>query len=353
MERRTTVAVVWAWFAGLSSYLQLRKRLGKDVDIKLFDLREEFTYTPWLHITVGKQSYLQGLQFSLQKYYWTDFVHAEIVKVTKDHKLITKSGDTRAFDYAVVATWSSTDFFANNSFEKNAYVIRHPEDIQPLNTALENAESITVIWGWFTGVEVVTVAATRFPDKKLRIIHSRNRLLHSMSERTSEFATKWLLKNNVQLILNDKVTEICKDYVQLESGSKLNSDVTILVSGIKRNDDLHKEELTFADAYRSLESEHVLVCGDASSYGLYTTAHNAMIEGRRMGELIADKIQGVCNNYPPLKNRPYLMLALGPFDGLFTTPNHCIPVPRFTWFAKWFIEQRVLFEFKYKVMLPV
>jgi len=353
MNRHTTVAIIWAGFAGLSVYLKLRKRLGKKVDIKIFDMCNKFTYTPWLHLTLWKYSRLEGLQFSYAKYYGDDFVQAEITDVHKTHMLTTKNWDKWTFDYAVIATGSGTNYFWNMSFEKNAFTIRNPKDICPLNRALDKGQVISVIGGGYTGVEIASVAAFRFPNKKIRLIHSRERVLHTMGEHTSVLATKWLLSHNVQLILNDKVTEICEKNITLESGTKLDSDVTILVSWIKPNDKLHEEEITFSDSYRSLESEHILLCGDASSHGLYTTAHNAMIEGRRMGNLIADKIAWIEKEYPALKNRPYLALALGPYDGLFTTPQHCIPIPRFTWFSKRFIEQRVFLEFKHKILLPV
>ncbi len=353
MSRRTTVAIIWAGFAWLSAYLQLRKRLGKKVDIKIFDMRDKFTYTPWLHACIWKYTYLEWLQFEYKKYYGEDFINQEVTKITKQHKLHTKDGEERSYDYAIIATWSRTDYFWNDSFEDKAFTIRHPEDICPLNRALENAETISVIGGWFTGVEVVSVAAMRYPNKKIRIIHSRDRILNNMNERTSRLATKWLLDHNVQLILNDKVKEICVKSLTLDSGTKLDSDVTILVSWITPNDELHDEEITFAQAYKSLESEHILICGDASSFGLYTTAHNAMIEWRRMGNLIADKEKKITRKYKPLENRPFLALALGTHDGIFTTPKHCIRVPWVTWIAKRFVEQRVLIEFKYKIMLPV
>jgi len=116
------------------------------------------------------------------------------------------------------------------SFEKNAFTIRNPKDICPLNRALDKGQVISVIGGGYTGVEIASVAAFRFPNKKIRLIHSRERVLHTMGEHTSVLATKWLLSHNVQLILNDKVTEICEKNITLESGTKLDSDVTILVS---------------------------------------------------------------------------------------------------------------------------
>jgi hypothetical protein len=77
-----------------------------------------------------------------------------------------------------------------------------------------------------------------------------------------------------------------------------------------------------------------------------------MFEGRRMGHLIADKIQHITKkNYPPLQNRDKLAIALGPYDGILTNGTKGRYIPRFVGFAKRIIERRVLFEYTMKVML--
>lgn len=66
-------------------------------------------------------------------------------------------------------------------------------------------------------MEVASVAAIRYPQKKVRLIHSSDRVLHNMSPKTSDFATKRLLAHNVELVLNHKVVEICEKNVTLDS----------------------------------------------------------------------------------------------------------------------------------------
>jgi pyruvate/2-oxoglutarate dehydrogenase complex dihydrolipoamide dehydrogenase (E3) component len=68
--------------------------------------------------------------------------------------------------------------------------------------------------------------------------------------------------------------------------------VTILSSGIAINDEQHRPYLSFStDGYTAQESDDIYFCGDVAIHGLYTTAHNAVLEGRRIGKLVADRIK--------------------------------------------------------------
>lgn len=98
------VAIIGASFAGLSAYLSLRKHLGKDANIKIFDKRDTFTYIPGLHECLGDQTRLSSLQFSLTECYGDDFVHQEIDHIHGQHSLCAKDACGRTFDYGVIAT---------------------------------------------------------------------------------------------------------------------------------------------------------------------------------------------------------------------------------------------------------
>jgi hypothetical protein len=76
-----------------------------------------------------------------------------------------------------------------------------------------------------------------------------------------------------------------------------------------------------------------------------------MFEWRRTGHLIADKIQNKNKHYPPLQNRDKLAIALWNRDGILTNGIKWTYIPYFVGFAKRMIERRVLFEYKWKIML--
>lgn len=353
MSHHCTIAIIGGSFAGLSALLKLRKRLWETITIKLFDIRDRFTHIPALHEAILDTGYLQKIQFSLAAYYPREFIHEKVVAI-KPGELTTASGTIRTFDYAVIATGSRTNFFNNEQFRENAYTVAYPEDIPELNAALPNAKTITVVGGWYTGIEIASIIAERKkPHQKLRVIHARDRLFNRLSQHISDIAIHRLHRHDVEVILNTKVEAIYDTALTLPGGQELPSDVTIAARWIQANDEAHSPRLTFDGEYQSLESDRIYMCGDVATHGLLTTAHNAMIEGRRIGDLIADQIQKHTQSYPAVTNRDKLAIALWSYDGIFTNGQKGVYVPKVLGIAKRVITKRVLFEFTKKVMIPV
>ncbi len=143
-KKQCDIAIIGASFAGLSAYLMLRKKLGSEVDIRIFDMRDVFTYTPGLHECLGDADRLHDLQFSLQEVYGDDVIIDQVAHIDA-HTLTLASNDTRSFSYAVIATGSKPQFFKNKQREENGYTLRWAEDIPKLNTVLPDASVVTIV----------------------------------------------------------------------------------------------------------------------------------------------------------------------------------------------------------------
>lgn len=355
MSSHTTIAIIWGSFAWLSALLVLRKRLGKNVTIKLFEQRTHFCHIPALHEGIlAPQSRLDAMQISYQKRYPEEYIQAQVSKI-ENNQLTTTEWVVRSFDYVVIATWSRTNFFENAEREKNAFAIRYADDIPRINAKLQDPDTktITIVWWGYTWVEIAgTIALRKRPDQHVRIVHSKEKLFDRLGEYISTTTCTWLQKHKVALTLHAKVADIGPDSITLESGETIDSDMTIVSRWIKVNDEPFKHHLTFSTNYTSDDYDHVYLCGDVASHGLIATAHNAMFEWRRIGHLIADKIQNIPDkSYPPLQNRDKLAIALGPYDGILTNGEKWRYIPRLVWYAKRIIERRVLFEYTMKIML--
>jgi NADH dehydrogenase FAD-containing subunit len=204
---------------------------------------------------------------------------------------------------------------------------RRAEDIEHINKNLPDARSVTVVGGGYTGVEIISTLAQRFPEKQLCLIHGAERILERYSDYVSTTAYQWLEKRGVEIIMNEKASDIVEKTITTQTGKIFESDMTIFTAGISINDESFRNDLCFVNQYHSLESDHIYLCGDASSHGLSTTAHNAMIEGRRVGHLVADKVLGETHIYKPLENRIILALAFGTRDGMITNGPKGFVVP--------------------------
>jgi len=351
--KHCTVAIIWGSFAGLSTYLELRKRLGNDASIKIFDKRDTFTYIPGLHECLWDEKRLATLQFGLAQVYKEDFIHEEIDHIDKNHSLCTKDNCWWTFDYAVIATGSKPQFFSNEQRKQNWYTIRRAEDIPILNRDIPKANIITIVWGWITWVETASVIKERRPNKTVQLVHSREYVLHDMWTYTSRKAQSYLSNMWIRMLCGHRLKEVHENTILLDNEKTYASDVTILTAWITADDTSHAQRLTFNNTYTALESDKIYLAWDVAMHGLRATAHNAFFEWRAAWCCIARSIQWEENAYPELKNRTNLAIALWTKDGIMTYKDAWIYLPRFTWFAKRIVEKRVLIEFKHKIMLPI
>jgi NADH dehydrogenase FAD-containing subunit len=295
---------------------------------------------------------LKSIQFEYKKYYRDDIIHDEVTNISST-TITTVSGQIYTPDYIIIATGSRSNTFGNKHIEQYGYTFRFASDIEKLNKNLPQAGSVTVVGGGYTGIEIICNLAQKYPTKKLRIIHGSDRLLNNYSQHISDTTTHWLTKRGVEIICNEKVSDIIENTVSTQSGKIFESDITIFSAGIAINDESFRGNLCFLNQYNALEGNHIYLCGDVACHGLASTAHNAMIEGRRIGNFIADHITDTHKIYTPLQNWIILALAMGTRDGMITNGPKGFFVPYIIGFCKRVVERRCMFEFKRKIMLWV
>jgi NADH dehydrogenase FAD-containing subunit len=346
--------IVWASFAWLAAYLTIKKRHPHQ-EVKLFDMRHNFTFIPSLHEALWSTKTLHRIQFSLKEHFGDDIIHEEIVDINEQWIITWRSWTKRACEYLIIATWSRTQFGPDPSFKKHWYTVRYPEDIPTLNNALLTAKNTTIIWWWYTGIEVASVLATRKLGGHIRLIHRDLWLLQVYSKKVWEMAKKYLINHKVEILFGKTATAIDAQSITLDDGTTLPSDVTIINTWIIINDEAHKPHLTFnnwENSYSARENERIFTCGDVAIHGLYTTAHNAYEEWKRVGTIISDSLAWKPKTYPPLTNYNKLALALGIHDGIFIVNTSWRYIPRLTWTIKRLIEKKIMWEFKNKILLP-
>jgi NADH dehydrogenase len=347
MVRKTNIIIVGAGFAGLSALIQLTKS-KLNLDIKLFDKDKYFEYTPSLHLYLSNPRYINKIRISLDKYYSDYFINEEIIKVDAD-KVHTKE-NSYEFDFLVIATGSTTNFFNNESFKKFSNPVKRIKDIIQINKELEKANSITVVGGGYTGIEIASVLATT-TNKKINLIHSKHNLLDSVNEDAGIKSRKYLEDNELTLFLNDRVIGCQDNKITLKSGKELQTDLVIMTAGVRPNDDMLKDQ-TLNNNLSLKSNLKVFLCGDVAQSETLSTAHNAMIEGRMVAKEIIASINHVSLPKQEKKDWKILAIALGKHNGLITFGKHAIKLP-FINFFKWIIEKRIIFEFKNKIQLPI
>ena len=257
------VVIVGAGFAGL----RLARKLYKhDFQIVLIDRNNYHQFQPLFYQVATSGLEPSSISFPLRKVFQkvkNVFIRvAEVEKINSEKKIIETSLGTAWYDYLVIATGATTNFFGVKSFEKNSIPMKStPEALYLRNKLLENFEkavtlrdkeeidrllNIVVVGGGPTGVEVCGALAEMrkfvlpkdYPDldfnlMTITLVEANEQLLHGMSKQTGEKAFEYLTRLGVVVKLNHKVKSYNGKEIELEDHENFKTRTLIWAAGVK------------------------------------------------------------------------------------------------------------------------
>uniref|UniRef100_A0A1D1Z243 Apoptosis-inducing factor B n=2 Tax=Anthurium amnicola TaxID=1678845 RepID=A0A1D1Z243_9ARAE len=175
----------------------LAKTMQFDADVYLIDPKEYFEI-PWADLRAKVEPSFAERSTINHTDYLTNgrLVTSSAIGVT-ERDVLTKEGRLIAYDYLVIATGH------NNS----SPVIRRDrlEQFLQVSQKIKSSNSILIIGGGPTGVELAAEIAVDFPMKKVTLVHSGSRLLQFIGPKASDKAQNWLTSKGVDVILGQFV----------------------------------------------------------------------------------------------------------------------------------------------------
>lgn len=257
------VLIIGAGFAGLKLAQKLYKH---NFQIILIDRNNYHQFQPLFYQVATAGLEPSSISFPLRKVFQkvkNVFIRiAEVEKIQVDKKHVETSLGTVRYDYLVIATGATTNFFGMDSFEENSIPMKSvPEALFLRNTLLENFEkavtlsdeeekrrmlNIVVVGGGPTGVEVCGALAEMrkfvlpkdypeldFKHMSITLVEANEHLLHGMSKEAGEKAFKYLSNLNVDVKLQHKVTHYNGKEVGLEDRENFETSTLIWAAGVK------------------------------------------------------------------------------------------------------------------------
>lgn len=175
-------------------------------------------------------------------------VNNEVVKINRDKKTVTVkdlvSGNVyeENYDHLVLSPGANPIVPNLEGVQSDhVFTVRNVVDIARLNEYLkrDHIKDVAVIGGGFIGVEVAE--NLRLAGLNVALIEFAKQILAPFDYDMVQILHKEMLDKGVNLILNDGLAKVGEDYVETQSGKRVNAQVVVLAIGVRPETTLAKE----------------------------------------------------------------------------------------------------------------
>jgi NADH dehydrogenase FAD-containing subunit len=331
------VVILGGGFCGATLAKKLEKKGG--MDVTLVDENKSFEYTPGLPRVVVEPEYKKQITLPFKNFLEdTRVVKGVATKVTPG--LVNTRKDVIGFDVLAVCTGS---VYPVPFKQKNVFSVSRLKDAVSLGKTLGSSDKVLVVGGGLVGTEVAAEIVSR-TDKKVFLVHSKQRLLERNPVKASFFAEKFLKDRGAKLFLRQKIVKALDSEFTTSASKKINADVCVWCGGIAWDNSftqglgsvLDEKNALKVDGSLKLEGHsNVFVGGDANNVSEEKTAQNA----ERQADCIAKNLQAE-NPVPYEKKEGPLVISLGKKHGVLVYKNRVL-TGRLPGIAKGFVREYV------------
>lgn len=257
------IVIVGGGFAGIALAKKLK---NQQVQVVLLDKHNYHTFQPLLYqvatggLEAGSIAYPIRKVVQEYKNFYFRLCHVNEID-TENNKIIADIGEI-PFDYLVIATGSKTNYFGNKEIERNSIAMKTiPQSLNIRSLILENFEqalitddenernsliNFVLVGGGPTGVELAGALAEMknailqkdYPDldisrMQINLIQSGDRILNTMSEKSSAAAEKYLRHLGVNVLKNIRVTSYDGKTISTNTSLVLETATLIWTAGVQ------------------------------------------------------------------------------------------------------------------------
>lgn len=263
VKKKPKIVIVGAGFGGIELAKALRKL---PVEVLLIDRNNYHNFQPLMYQVATGGLEPDSIAYPVRRI----FRHsknvscrmAEVAGVDIQSNVLQTNIGEIGYDYLVIATGSTTNFYNFESVKSRLLVLKSIPDAlnirsyiyQNLEKAianysgepLEEMMNVAIVGGGPAGIELAGALAEMkrhvipkdFPDldtskMSINLYQSGPRVLKEMSEEASEKALQYLRQLGVNVLLEARVVSYEDDCVYLEDGSCFPTDTVIWTAGVR------------------------------------------------------------------------------------------------------------------------
>lgn len=389
------IVIIGGGFAGIALAKQLK---NKNLQVVLLDKHNYHTFQPLLYqvatggLEAGSIAY--PIRKVIQEYKDFYFRLTSVAEIdTKNQKVIAEIGELH-YDYLVIASGSKTNFFGNKEIERNSMSMKTiPQSLNIRSLILENFEqavltkdtsekealiNFVLVGGGPTGVELAGALAEMkkailqkdYPDlnidtMQINLIQSGDRILNTMSEKSSEEAERFLKNLGVKIWKNVRVTNYDGRTITTNSDLTFETATVIwtagvkgaLVSGLDAQSLVENVKRIRVNEYNQVRGyENIFAIGDIAMMEAehFPEGHPMMAQpALQQGKLLGENIIRLLNKQKmiPFKyNDKGAMATIGRNKAVVDLPKYHFSGV-FAWFVWMFVHLFSLIGFKNKAVV--
>ncbi|CAG05093.1 unnamed protein product, partial [Tetraodon nigroviridis] len=285
------VVVVGGGFGGISAALQLQSR---GLSFTLVDMRDSFHH----NVAGLRASLLPGFAnrtfIPYVNTFGDRFVQGRVEHIDPERRVVVLEGGREIqFTHLILST--GTDGAFPGRFVQAASHQSAVQAYQDFIGQVQAADSVLVIGGGSTGVEMAAEIRTEYPEKKVVLVHSKMQLADpGLLPIVRYQAKEVLLEKGVQVLLGHKVANLSElklnvttknMQVLTDKGERINADLIICCTGLRVNSSAYQssfsDHMTESGALKVNEhlqvegSAHIFAIGDCNDVDEAKTAYNA------------------------------------------------------------------------------
>jgi len=263
--QKPRVVIIGGGFAGISF---IKKIKNENVQIVLFDKNNYHTFQPLLYQVSTSGLEPDSIAYPLRKIFRKNknfhFRLAEVEYINKEKKEIETSIGNLTYDYLIVATGTKTNYFGNQSIEKNSMPMKTvPQALNIRSLMLQNIEkadmtedpearkrllNFVIAGAGPTGVELAGALAEfrngileddytdiNEAEMQVHLLEGMDRVLPPMSEEASRLAQKALERLGVHVHLNTMIEDYDGKIVTTKGKKSFETEAFIWAAGVTGN----------------------------------------------------------------------------------------------------------------------
>lgn len=332
------VVIIGGGFAGISLAKKLK---NKSVQVVLIDKNNYHTFQPLLYqvatggLEAGSIAY--PIRKVIQEFPEFYFRLGRVNEIDPKNQIVKSDIGELRYDYLVFANGSKTNFFGNKEIERNSMSMKTiPQSLNIRSFILENFEqallvndesernaymNFCLVGGGPTGVELAGALAEMkkailpkdYPDlnianMQINLIQSDDRILNTMSEKSSAAAEKFLVDLGVKVHKNVRVLSYDGKLITTNTALSFETATVIWTAGVQGAAIPGLEATVWTERSKRLRVnsfnqvlgyENIFALGDIAQMetaaypnGHPMVAQPAMQQGELLGENLLLKIKG-------------------------------------------------------------